>query len=469
MGFEHFLHLLGVNLFTCGVDADAAAAQQGQASIGFHPAPVARDGVTHAIDRPESLGRLFRVLVVSCGDCALAGNKAGHAAPRLDLPVVLVEYVAKFPDPEFRGVGAALCGRHRQAEAQPFRSAKTVHEDDLGDMFAQARLYLFTPHDAGRDDRNQAARVPALRVGVQRLQHGFGKSVTDNGDALHLVLVHRIPQFFRVEGWIGQRDDGPARHERADSSNEPGSMHQRARRQSDARKLALLHQGHHFLHGLGNRTQQLLRVELSLAHIIVSPHHALGHAGGTACIYEQQVIGRTLDIERRAVTFYKFFVRKREGSDLRSIADFYKCMNLGQPFLQFKNAVAELGTVNNYLAIGIVEDVENLLGTVTIIDVHVREAALEARGHQFPVFGTVAHVEGYLRPVACTLRAQIARQIVRTLRHFGPANDPVAVNQRRSIFRDRRFDCIKDVAKVPVDHVLIPLSLVATILSVACA
>ncbi len=128
-------------------------------------------------------------------------------------------------------------------------------------------------------------------------------------------------------------------------------------------------------------------------------------------------------------------------------------MDLGQSLLQFKNAGAKLGTVNDYLAIGIVEDVENLFGTVTIIDVHVREPALETRCHQFPVFGTIAHVEGYLRTVAGALRAQIARQIVRALRHFGPGNDPIAVNQRRSIARHHGLDCIEDIAKVPVDHV----------------
>src|SRR3546814_4698349 len=82
----------------------------------------------------------------------------------------------------------------------------------------------------------------------------------------------------------------------------------------------------------------------------------------------------------------------RRSSDLR-IADFDEDLGLCQPILQFDDAIAEFGAVENGLAVGIVEDVEHLLGAVAIVDVHMGEPAFEAGRHQFAVFGAVAHVE----------------------------------------------------------------------------
>src|SRR3546814_7530904 len=72
----------------------------------------------------------------------------------------------------------------------------------------------------------------------------------------------------------------------------------------------------------------------------------------------------------------------RRSSDLR-IADFDEDLGLCQPILQFDDAIAEFGAVENGLAVGIVEDVEHLLGAVAIVDVHMGEPAFEAGRHQF--------------------------------------------------------------------------------------
>src|SRR3546814_19417143 len=82
MGLEHFLDLLGINFLSRRVDADASAAEQGPAAIGFYPTPVARNGIAHPIDRAKRLRGFLGVLVIAYGDRTLPGVKSRQAAPR---------------------------------------------------------------------------------------------------------------------------------------------------------------------------------------------------------------------------------------------------------------------------------------------------------------------------------------------------------------------------------------------------
>src|SRR3546814_13333916 len=91
MGLEHFLDLLGINFLSRRVDADASAAEQGQAAIGFYPTPVARNGIAHPIDRAKRLRGFLGVLVIAYGARTLPGDKSRPAAPRFDFLVGYVE------------------------------------------------------------------------------------------------------------------------------------------------------------------------------------------------------------------------------------------------------------------------------------------------------------------------------------------------------------------------------------------
>src|SRR3546814_21172730 len=77
------------------------------------------------------------------------------------------------------------------------------------------------------------------------------------------------------------------------------------------------------------------------------------------------------------------------------------------------------------------EDVEDLLGDIAVIDVHMDQAPLEAGCHQLAVFGSVAHIKGNLGPIAGSALPKRAGDIVRTSGHFGPGNDPVRSEERR--------------------------------------
>src|SRR3546814_20341915 len=100
-----------------------------------------------------------------------------------------------------------------------------------------------------------------------------------------------------------------------------------------------------------------------------------------------------------------------------------------EPILERDDTVAEFRTVDDHFAIGIVEDVEDLLGDIAVIDVHMDQAPLEAGCHQLAVFGSVAHIKGNLGPIAGSALPKRAGDIVRTSGHFGPGNDPVTVDQ----------------------------------------
>src|SRR3546814_3854925 len=75
MGLEHFLDPLGINFLSRRVDADASAAEQGQAAIGFYPTPVARNGIAHPIDRAKRLRGFLGVLVIAYGDRTLRSEE----------------------------------------------------------------------------------------------------------------------------------------------------------------------------------------------------------------------------------------------------------------------------------------------------------------------------------------------------------------------------------------------------------
>src|SRR3546814_1177123 len=71
-----------------------------------------------------------------------------------------------------------------------------------------------------------------------------------------------------------------------------------------------------FFECLWNGAEQLLCVELGLAHVIMTPHHALGHSGRTTRIDEKQIGGRACDAERRSVPLLReSLIVDRKGRD----------------------------------------------------------------------------------------------------------------------------------------------------------
>ena len=189
----------------------------------------------------------------------------------------------------------------------------------------------------------------------------------------------------------------------------------------------------------------------------MTPHHALGHPCRAAGINEEQIVRRARDAESRSIAFLREgFIRDCERCDLRSVANFNEGVNFFKSILEFDDTVTELRAVNNHLAVRIIENVKNFLGAIAIIDVHMSQTSLKAGRHQLTVFRAVAHIESHLGAIASSALSQRTRDIIRTRGHFRPGDDPVAVYQGRSVLRYGGFDCVENVAEIPVNNVPSP-------------
>ncbi len=272
------------------------------------------------------------------------------------------------------------------------------------------------------------------------------------------MLLDGVPQLRSIEGRVSKSNDRATRHERTDRSDETRPVHQRTGGKGTPPRALTRDQRNIFFECLRYRAQQLLRVELRFAHVVVPPHDALGHTGRATCIDEKEIVGRACDAERRTVPVLReCLVRDRKRRDFRKLANFHERVNFPKPVLEFDDTVAELRTVNDHLAVGIIEDVENFFGAIAVIDVHMSQASLETGRHQLAIFGPVAHIKSNLRAIARSALTQRARDIVRARGHFGPSNDPVPVNQGWRVLGHGRLDCVENVAEIPVDHIGSPL------------
>ena len=192
------------------------------------------------------------------------------------------------------------------------------------------------------------------------------------------------------------------------------------------------------------------RVELGLTHVLMAPHDPLGHARRTARIDEQKVVWRPLDPQGRAPAGRgEVFISLREVRRRIVFADLNERGDLGQPALQLEDCVAKLGAVDDGLRIRVVEDVEHLVGLVAVVDVEVRQAALEAGGQGLAVLWAVAHIERHL---VARLRApgeDRARKIVRPTRRLPPGDRSIPMNEGRRVRREGLRKRVEDIAEIP--------------------
>ena len=184
--------------------------------------------------------------------------------------------------------------------------------------------------------------------------------------------------------------------------------------------------------------------------IIVRPHHAFRHAGRAAGIQENHVVAGTRDVERRAVADLREVVERHGEFDRRrAVADLDPERDLRQPIAQRGDVRRELGAVHDDLAVGVVEDVPQLVRDVAVVDVDRRQPRLEARAERLEVRRTVAHVE---RDLVARLRVTIeetAREIVGAAVEVAPRDEFAVVNQTRPLRGHDGADGVEDVAIVP--------------------
>ena len=140
MGLQRFLNLFGKHLLAAGVDALAAAAEQGEAAISLDDGEIARDGIALAVDFREGGRRLDRILPVSARDEAAAGD-AAHRAGRDRLHVVTDDQRVAISH-ELGGRAGIVLRLGSRPQPQAFRRPQTVDDHQIGCVRQQAGLHF---------------------------------------------------------------------------------------------------------------------------------------------------------------------------------------------------------------------------------------------------------------------------------------------------------------------------------------
>ena len=104
------------------------------------------------------------------------------------------------------------------------------------------------------------------------------------------------------------------------------------------------------------------------------------------------------------------------------------------------------------LGVGVVEQVDDLLGSVPVVRVHGREAALERPDVGLEVLDPVVEVGGHLRLLLETGVEKVGRECVGAPVELAPRGHSVAAHLTGRV-GDRPGDLFVDVGEVPVGHV----------------
>ena len=200
MAFDRLLHLLRKHLLAGRINADAAAPQQRDRTVGFDGGEVAGKAITHTIDFAEGGGAFFRILVVAHRHAAAGGDHAHFPRARLHFPTVLGKDLHAFVEDELGGFRGGFAAGDAGAHAA-FGGAHGVNQHHVV-VLEQALLVLGAPHHAAGDDLADAGNVvgvAAPRRFVKRGQQGPGKGVADDDEIGDAVAFHQPPDVVRVE------------------------------------------------------------------------------------------------------------------------------------------------------------------------------------------------------------------------------------------------------------------------------
>lgn len=269
------------------------------------------------------------------------------------------------------------------------------------------------------------------------------------------LLTRRVcfEQLDHVELAVHQGHHAAATRERVERRELAGAVHQRrGRHRHHARRRGL-----HALDDLGDTAggrDAQHRVTATAEHveqIVLTPHHALGHAGGATGVEQEQVVATAAPRRRRCGTRGDdvFVLRRpvRAGAGLVGGDDPPLHLRQVRP-----DAVEQLGEArmeHDGLGVGVVEQVGDLVRAVAVVGVHRRHRHLERRGHRLEVLDAVVQVAGHLGALADAGRDEVGGERVRSLVELAPGDHPVAVDLARPIGH-RRGDGLVDVGKVPV-------------------
>ncbi len=273
------------------------------------------------------------------------------------------------------GFGAR--SRRRRALEACLGRAEAVENHQVRQVLEELRF------DRLREDRpGRAQREPRREVALP--VEGFGQrpghSVAHEADRVDLLLLDELQG--RRPAVLRKQHDLLAPVERDQRPELRGTVHQRRRREHH-HDAALHCVGCHLLGLLHRLALRVAATQSGEEQILMAPHHALGHARGSAGVDDVDVVGRAFDVEAIG----------RLGGQRRFVFvfDHHDVLELGGPGRL--NAVSELPVDQQRDEFGVVVQVAEFLGDVAEVHVDRHGADLEGGEDAFKELNAVEELK----------------------------------------------------------------------------
>ena len=257
----------------------------------------------------------------------------------------------------------------------------------------QALLGFLAPHHTGRHHPDEARQIPSTWARIERAQDRLGERVADDRDRPDTLALDRVEQLDGIEGTTGQGDDAPTAAERRQTGEVAGAVHLGASRQerrgrSGERPADV---------GEGSRLVQ--RVAEGRGHldgeVVLTPHDALRHTGRSAGVQHVEVVARATPRGNHALRrrLCRILVRCRPvWARAAPVVDPQPHLHLREAGTDRLDRVGERSVEDDAARVGVVPQVEQLVGGVSVVRVDRDKRALERREHRLHVLRAVVQV-----------------------------------------------------------------------------
>ena len=399
------LDLLGEHLLAAGVDALRPAPQELDGAVGLHRGHVAGEAVALAVDLHERGRRLLGVVEVAQRQPAGVGHPAHVARAGGDLAVVGVEHLGA------RGRGEAgqpgdlvarleALGALHAALGRP----EAVEDGPAGEQLGQPGLEARRDRAATVGEGEQAGHVPPVGVGLPRVDQRTAHGVAHDGERVDAFGGHGVPDRLAVES-TGHQHTGAAGEEPGPGGPLGRGVHHRRQRQVDEGRHHAVDQFGRRGHG-SHQAHGVAAADAGEEGIFLTPHHALGSAGGATGVHQVVVVTGA------ALGDHRFGRRRGQGllvghgagqvglvavDCVRSrVVDHQQRLHAGHRVghrgdLSGEGAVHEQGHRRR-----VVEQVAELLAGVAVVDVHRNGPQGEGRDHGLQVHLIVAQEQRHV-------------------------------------------------------------------------
>ncbi len=246
--------------------------------------------------------------------------------------------------------------------------------------------------------------------------------------------------------------DAAADHQVADGVEQAGAVHQRGGRQVAGARLGDPVAGRVEVR-LGRQALAVGGVE-GAEQVVLAPHHALRHAGRAAGVEQHEVVagapprgdGRTVRGRRRGVLVRRRPVRARAVA----VVDPQPRADARHAVAQLVDALGERAVEHDGDDVGVVPQVDQLVGGVAVVGVDGRQPGLERAERRLEVLGRVVEVLGDLVLLGDAGVEQRGGDAVGPPVELGPRRRPpgVTLGQRVGLALGQRLEQVREVPTV---------------------